>query len=136
MGALLMFTVLGGLGAGGFLTRTTTRSADQTLSARYEKVWRMENPSVLEIAALPDTNGSLDLTLDARFLSAVSVREMFPLPLEIVALPDGQRLHYRAEGKRSVTVRLYVTPHRFGRLRARITGARGQSIALPFIVLP
>lgn len=136
MGALLIVTALGGLGAGGFLSRTTTRSADQTLSARYDRVWRMENPAVLEITAPPDGNGSLELTIDARFLSVVSVSEMFPLPREIVALPEGQRLQYRAEGKDPVTVRLQVTPHRFGRLRARIAGGKDQSIELPLIVLP
>jgi hypothetical protein len=135
MGALLVLALLGAFGDG-WLARTSRHSADSTVSVRYDRVARLESPAEIEISAVPEGDGTLDLTVDQALLAATSLSDLQPLPREIVALPGGQRLSYRAEGATPVALRFRITPHRLGRLRARFTGPRSQSLDISFLVLP
>lgn len=135
LGLILVLATLGAFG-GGPLSRTTARSADASLSVRYQRVWRMESPATLEFTARPDRNGDIDLALDGGFLAATSLGEMLPEPARVTAFPGGQRFHFRADDRAPVTLRLILTAHRMGRLRTRVTGPGGQAVVLSLFVLP
>jgi hypothetical protein len=135
LGLLLVLAALGGLGDGP-LTRASRGSAEAGFGVRYHRVWRLESPAWLVVTASPGADGTLSLTLPDQLLGAATMENIAPEPGETIATPAGTRLVFRSEGPGPMTLRLGFTPHRMGRIQARLLGPEDRALDLSFFVLP
>jgi hypothetical protein len=137
-GVLCLVLVLASLGAlgDGPLTRTSRGSAEAGFGVRYHRVWRMENPAWLDVTVGPAADGTVSLTLPEQLLRAATLDNIAPEPGETIATTAGTRLVFRSDGPGPLTLRLGFTPHRMGRIQARLLGPAGRALDLSFLVLP
>ena len=135
LGLLLALAALGALGDG-LLTRASRGSAEAGFGVRYHRVWRMESPAWLEVTVRPAADGTLSLTLPDQLLRAATLENVAPEPSESILTPGGNRLVFRSEGAGPATLRLAFTPHRPGRIEARLLGPENRALDVSFLVLP
>lgn len=135
--ALLVLFVVGallGLFGDGWLSETAASSADGQLRVEYQRFSRRHAPQSLDITipTRPAAN-SVELSVNADYLRAIQITEIFPQPTESTHQQTG-KLRFATDGSgETMTVRIHLEPQHTGMLEGHLTaGVPGKATEVRF----
>ena len=138
MGALVAYSLAGGLGSGGPLSTTEAVSKDGTVRVHYEKFARQLTPISLEITARQAPDGrDLLIHLSGDYLGSMAVRSVVPEPSASRAADNGYLFEFqRLLGVVEAKIELQVEPQKIGTVEGWLAVNNGERLAIKQFVFP
>jgi hypothetical protein len=138
MGALIAYSLAGGLGSGGPLSTTEAVSKDGTVRVHYEKYARQLTPNGVEITARQAPDGhDLQIHLSGNYLHAMAVRSVAPEPSASRAADSGYLFTFeRLAGVVEAKIEMQVEPQKIGTVEGWLAVNNGERLAIKQFVFP